>query len=53
MTYGKASNDGRGEGEGALGKKRVGNRNDFMGQVYSDLANNIQNELTEMPIPIN
>ena len=52
MTYGVPSNNGRGEGEGALGKKRVGNRNDFMGQVYKDIANNITNELTEMPITV-
>ena len=34
IRYGKPSNDGRAEGEGALGKKRIGGRNDFMGHVY-------------------
>ena len=52
MTYGKSSNDGRNEGEGALGKKRVGNRNDFMGSVYQELATNIHKNLVDMPIPL-
>jgi|TARA_B110000285_G_scaffold199845_1_gene233258 hypothetical protein len=41
IRYGKASNDGRTEGEGALGKKRIGGRNDFMGNVYQELETNI------------
>jgi hypothetical protein len=44
MTYGKKSHDYRAELEGAQGKKRIGNRNDFMGSGYQELAFNIQNE---------
>ena len=52
MRYGKPSNDGRTEGEGALGKKRIGGRNDFMGNVYQQLESNIHKELVDMPITI-
>ena len=52
IRYGKASNDGRTEGEGALGKKRIGGRNDFMGNVYQELETTIQKELVDMPITI-